>query len=216
MKQVIVMMILLSSFAYRADAQTFSEWFRQKKTQKKYLADQIAALKVYGSYLKKGYDISKKGLGMIGDIKDGDFRMHEGYFDKLKSVNPEISKSPRVKDILSIQEQIRVQADKSKRLAAQSKNLIGAETKYIRHVYERLNTDCLRTIAALEQVLTPGELEMKDDERLERVNILYAESLSQYRFARSFGDGIVQLIGQTDKQRNELKNLRTWYGIKND
>lgn len=46
-----------------AEAQTFDEWFRQKKTQKKYLVQQIAALKVYLGYLKEGYEIAQKGMG---------------------------------------------------------------------------------------------------------------------------------------------------------
>ena len=39
-------------------SQKWDEWFKQKKTQKKYLIQQIAALKVYLGYLKEGYDIA--------------------------------------------------------------------------------------------------------------------------------------------------------------
>jgi hypothetical protein len=40
-------------FVQVSTAQTWSEWFSQKKTQKKYLLEQVAALKIYAGYLKK-------------------------------------------------------------------------------------------------------------------------------------------------------------------
>ncbi len=48
-----------------ANAQTWDEWFKQKKTQKKYLVQQIAALRVYLDYLKKGYTVVHNGLNTI-------------------------------------------------------------------------------------------------------------------------------------------------------
>lgn len=56
--------------------QTFHEWFRQKKTQKKYLIQQIAALKVYLGYVQKGYSIAQKGLTTVSNIKKGNFDLH--------------------------------------------------------------------------------------------------------------------------------------------
>jgi len=67
---IYVTIIILLSGA-QVNAQTWNEWFRQKKTQKKYLVQQIAALKVYLKYLKQGYRIVDKGLSLVGDIKDG-------------------------------------------------------------------------------------------------------------------------------------------------
>ena len=58
-------------------AQTFSEWFRQKKTQEKYLIQQIAGLEVYAGYLKKGYKIFDTGSKTISKIKSGDLNMHQ-------------------------------------------------------------------------------------------------------------------------------------------
>ena len=46
MKKLLIM-FLLGMLATTTQAQTFAEWFKQKKTQKKYLVQQIAALQVY-------------------------------------------------------------------------------------------------------------------------------------------------------------------------
>ena len=78
MKNILIIIILLAgSFCH---AQTYDEWFRQKKTAKKYLLDQIAALQTYIGYAEKGYSIVTGGLNTIKDIKHGDFNLHNNYF----------------------------------------------------------------------------------------------------------------------------------------
>src|SRR5690606_37042983 len=92
--------------ASSAHAQTWDEWFQQKKTQKKYLIKQVAALQIYLGYVKKGYEIARQGLNLIGDIKDGDFSLHKDYFESLKAVNPAIRNSAKVAEIILLQKLI--------------------------------------------------------------------------------------------------------------
>ena len=68
-----------------AKSQTWDEWFQQKKTKLKYIAQQIAAFEVYAGYLKKGYEIVDEGWNTVNDIKHGDFDLHNNYFTSLKS-----------------------------------------------------------------------------------------------------------------------------------
>src|SRR3954469_16187075 len=89
MKTTFIISLLLA-FAGQSQGQTFSEWFRQKKTQKKYLIEQIAALQVYTGYLEKGYSIVIEGLSQISNIKHSDFDLHADYFSSLKYINPSI------------------------------------------------------------------------------------------------------------------------------
>ena len=58
MKKILIL-FLLTIIVTTTQAQTFAEWFRQKKTQKQYLIQQIAALQVYIGYAQKGYSIAK-------------------------------------------------------------------------------------------------------------------------------------------------------------
>lgn len=214
MKTAITILFLLVLTLQAARAQTFAEWFRQKSTQKKYLIEQIAALKVYGGYLKKGYDISKKSLRTISQLKDGDFRLHEDYFNKLKQVNPEINKYPRVKDLLKLQEQIQNEVDETQKLASRSAAIRADELSYIKNVFARLRVDCLQTIAELESVITPGMLQMKDDERIARIDLLYQASQDQYAFAYFFGNSVSALVIQKKQAQKELETTRSIYGIK--
>lgn len=52
-KLCVIMALLTSNVAGQAQTPNWNEWFRQKKTQRKYLIQQIAALKVY-RILKNG------------------------------------------------------------------------------------------------------------------------------------------------------------------
>jgi hypothetical protein len=213
MKKIILIITALF-IVHTIQAQTFSEWFRQGKTQKKYLIEQIAALKAYTTVLKKGYDISQKGLTTIGDIKNGDFGLHSTYFNSLKAVNPEVAKYPRVADILSMQQNIQTLASQSKSKATQSNLFATSEKDYITGVYGRLNADCLQTLNELEAVTTPGKLEMKDDERIKRIDKLFAQSQSQYEFAKSFSNDLLMMQIQKSYQNTDLQTARNLYGIK--
>jgi hypothetical protein len=212
MKKIIVLFVL-AVFISGVHAQTFSEWFRQGSTQKKYLAQQIAALEAYILVAKKGYDISQKGLSTIGDIKNGDFGLHSLYFGSLKAVNPEIAKSPRIGDIISLQQNIITISNQSKSKASQSHLFTTPQTDYINGIYDRLHKDCLATLDELETVTTPGKLELKDDERISRIEKLYSQSLSQYGFARNFGNNLLVMMLQKNGQNQDSKTVRSLYDI---
>ena len=70
--------ITLQSYSQTSGMET------SKKTQKKYLLQQIAALKVYISYAKKGYNIVSSGINTIRDIKKGELNLHNNFYNRSK------------------------------------------------------------------------------------------------------------------------------------
>lgn len=185
------------------EAQTFQEWFRQKSTQRKYLIQQIAALKVYLGYLKDGYDIAKKGLNIVGDIKDRNFKGHSSYFESLKLVNASVRNSAKVSLIVAYQNQI---VNEFRRLRQNSDNqLTPDEIKYIEDVYENLMMECELSLAVLTQVISDGTLEMKDDERLAAIDAVYEDMKDKYAFTKSFMNSTSMLIMQRGKEQFEIE-----------
>lgn len=67
------------------------------------LVEQLAALKTLLQTTEKGYRLVENGLKTIGDIKNGEFLLHEGYFDSLSVVKPVIADDPKVDAIRSLQ-----------------------------------------------------------------------------------------------------------------
>ncbi|WP_423147796.1 hypothetical protein [Rubrolithibacter danxiaensis] len=214
MKKLIILS-LLAVFVDSTQAQTFSEWFRQKKTQKKYLIQQIAVLQVYLGYVNKGYSIAHKGLKTIRDLKHGELNLHTDYFNSLQNVNPKIRNYAKVADIIFLQQDI-IQAyyhayTKTKESGAFNQD----EINYIGRVFKRLLDDCAGTIDELITLTTNGKLEMKDDERLKSIDKLYTDMEDKYSFVKDFGNEAILLAAARMQVKNDTQISRALYGIKN-
>lgn len=215
MKKLLILFLFVM-FATTTQAQTFAEWFRQKKTQKQYLIQQVAALQVYIGYAQKGYSIAQEGLNMIGDFKRGEFNLHTGYFNSLKNVNPKIKQYAKVADIMAMQVAIIKGYNRTRRQMQESGAFNGKELDYIIRVLGRLLDDCENTLDELITVTTDGNLEMKDDERLERIDILYQDMTDKYTFSQSFSNETMVLASSRIKENNDVQTSRALYGIKHD
>ena len=185
-------------------AQTFNEWFRQKKTQKKYLLQQIAALKVYLEYLKKGYTIVDKGLTIVGDIKQGKFDLDIEYLESLKNVNSAVSGSAKVAAIIAYQGKIMVEFRRLKDAANKSEFLSDDEKHYVQQVYGNMLRESELSLDELDRVLSGSDFEMKDDERVKRIDGIYVDMKDKIEFTKSFSNSTSLLIAQRSKDAQEI------------
>jgi len=214
MKKAIIAALLLVVGSSAAQAQNLEEWFQQKKTQKKYLLQQIAALKVYKRYARQGYNIVENGLKTVGGFTRGEYQLHGDYFDKLKQINPAVRHYEKVEQIIQIHQRIADDYKKDQHHFQQSRELSSEELTYINGVYERLLDDCELNLDELKKVISYGEFEMKDNERLKRINDLYEDMKSKYHFSRDFSNGAKVLISARIKERSEIEISRDLHGIK--
>lgn len=212
-KIVTAALLVLISFCY-ASAQTFEEWTQQKKTQKKYLLQQIAALHTYISYAKKGYDIVNKGVTTINNIKKGEFNLHRDFFNRIKNINPSISRYTKVADIIDYQLCIIKQAKEAVTGIRATKQLTTQEIDYCVAILNNLLTECGKTIDELMLVITDGQLEMKDDERLKRIDALYADIQDKFAFCSSLCEEMALLTMQRLNEQVQLNYSKIINGLK--
>lgn len=179
-----IVLILYTSFATcgMLHAQTFAEWFQQKKTQLSYLVNQIAAYKICADYLEKGYQIAGDGLNSIEKWKRGEFDLHDLFFASLKSVNSSIAAYSKLPGILSLGAAIKNECKK----ILQLENLSDAEMDYLRSVCNDMVKDCNSQLNELSDLLTNDVFEMKDDERIERIDRIYDDMKDKCVFIQSF------------------------------
>ena len=215
MKKILILFVL-TTIVTTSEAQTFDEWFQQKKTQNQYLIQQIAALQVYIGYAQKGYSIAQEGLNIIGDFKRGELNLHTGYFNSRKSVNPKIKQYAKVADIIAMQLAIIQGYTRTRRQIQKSGAFNSKELDYIIRVMDRLLDDCENTLDELITVTTDGNLEMKDDERLKRIDILYQDMTDKYTFSQSFSNETILLAASRIKENNDVQTSRALYGLKQD
>lgn len=200
--------LLLLFVGTNAFGQTWGEFFNQKKTQKKYLLEQLVALKMYAGYLKKGYDIVGNGIGTVRDIKNGEFSLHSTFFSSLKSVNPAIRKNAKVASIISLQ----VSIIKAFNNIGDNDGLKLSDNQYILGVKDRVTDDCLDDMEELLLVITSGRLEMSDDERIERLDGIYERMRDKATFVQSFTGEVNLLIQQRNNEQKSINRLREIYG----
>lgn len=214
MKKIMIAVAACLVLSHPLHAQSWSEWFQQKKTQKKYLLQQIAALQVYIDYAAKGYKIAGDGIHAVRDIKKGDFNLHENFFKSLYQINPAIKKYGKVADILLYQYKILKGAKQTLRDAASAKQLSPEETDYCKSVFDFLFGECVKSVDELLDVLTADNLQMKDDERLKRIDAIYADMQDKYTFCASFSEDLGLLNAQRIREQAEMARSTTINAIK--
>lgn len=202
------MLVVLCFMECKAQVPNANELFRQKKTQRRYLRQQIAALKVYLDYLKKGYTIVDKGLTTIGDIKNGTFTMDKEYFTSLKQVSPVVKNSPKVNEVLVYQQHMIKDFQKFLGDCRKDENLSVNEVQYIEGVYQNMLKELDASIDELTVITTSGEAEMKDDERLLRLDKVHDDVLDKYAFTQDFIDSTRLLSLERAKEKKQLEGLR--------
>lgn len=204
----IVLIIVGAMLSTAAPAQTFNEWFRQKKTQRRYLTKQVALLRVYLGYLKRGYEIVDKGLTTIGNIKDGEFNLHRDFFSSLKNVNPYIRNSAKVADIVAFQVWIIRNMAEVNDFCRDNRYLTPEEIRYVVHVYANMLVLMDASVAELLAVTRSGEAEMKDDERLKRIDNLYTDLLDKHAFVKSFDADLRTITRERERESNSIEWMR--------
>ncbi|WP_462267709.1 hypothetical protein [Mucilaginibacter sp.] len=207
MRQLLLLLSMLS--ARVTQAQTWDEWFKQKKTQLKYMTQQIAALETYGSYVKKGYAIASKGLGNIKDLTGGELGLHTDYYHSLKAVNPMVKNNPKAAAIVQYLAVIPGKLDQVEMLPGLNPD----GQAYISSVTAKVLDECQADIAELELVLTSGQAAMTDDERLKRLDDLYGRVKNKYSFTLFLHSQVRMLLLQKAGERQSLQTLKNYYGI---
>jgi hypothetical protein len=184
----------------------------QAKWRKELLL-QIAALQVYIDYAKKGYNVVKKGLNFIGDLKKGELNLHSDYLSSLKKINPKIKKYSRVADIILLQLKIIKISNNTFKQLRRDDLFSGNELDYIERSFDRLFENCNRTLDELLIVTTDAELEMKDDQRVERIDALYGVMVSNYEFCLEFSNETKMLTLSKVKEKNDAGWSRSANGL---
>lgn len=212
MRKVILFSLLILNFKF-ISAQTFDEWFHQKKTQIKYLLQQIAANEMYIKYLQKGYKIAQSGLQTINDIKQGDFNLHNDFFNSLKSVNPKIKNLAKVADIISFQLQIIKEAKSSVQYIKASNEFTSTEITYLQNVFTHLLDECTKDISYLTIIITSGQTEMSDDERIKSVDFVYNDMQDKLSFSKSFSFDAAMLAMQRNQEQSDIQVSKKLNGL---
>ena len=198
-------------FPRPALSQNLSEWFSQKKTQKKYLIDQLAANHSYLECLKKGYSIATGGMQSLRAIKQGSFALHQLYFTKLNGVSPSLNQYGKIADVIAFQWRImrELQGFKKQKFSHFSTD----QQNYFLGVARRLLQNCTVLLGQLYACLGT-DLQMSTSARISRIDVIYDQMLDCLQFAKEFFNQVRLLHMDWRKQQQHGQHISRLLTIK--
>jgi hypothetical protein len=173
------------------------------------LINQIAAYEVLRSDLTRGYNTSQQGLTFIGDTTAGEFDLHASYFHSLKAVSPAVAGYSRISDIIGYESDIITGFKK----ILQAKTMTATDMNYLNIVYINMAGQCARSIDELLDIVTPNTFTMTDDERIKRIDAIYADLKDKYAFSQSFSSQASLLSAQRQSTIRDIQESMINYGL---
>ena len=161
--------------------------------------------------MKKGYAIVSKGYNTIKDISEGNFNLHDAFIQGLMAVNPAIKNYKRVPDIISYQKSIISEYKSAFQNFKNSGVFNSNEIGYLGNVYGNLFNQSLQNLDELATVVTASKLSMSDDERLNAIDRIFADTEDKLQFLRDFNRQTQVLVLQRSKEKKDVSDTQKLY-----
>lgn len=201
MKKIILLTYLVH-LSISCPSQTFDEWFKQKATQKKYLVEQIAALKAYGLVLEEGYQIVSQGLDLVHAVRNGDFIQHQDHFDSYSIINPFIKDQKESEKMDLLYRRIQQTNLFTSEILKKEDSFTRNEENSLLQILLEIQQESNQLYSEFKNLLKKGNLKMTDQARMSRLNHTYQEMQKVNDFANS-----LYMDCQFIKQNRQLENL---------
>jgi hypothetical protein len=172
------------------------------------MTEQLAKLELDLQEIKQGYAIVQKGLNTISAIKKGDFDLHSLFFNSLMNVNPSIKNWGKVADIIAMQVQLLFGCKSSLSQITASGNFSTIDLQYLSSVYTSLATLTSEEIDELTGLVSDGNWQMTDDDRMSRIDQLFNSVSEKYNFLRSFSSCVMAESNLRTHRNTDLQNLK--------
>ncbi|MEQ7802247.1 TerB family tellurite resistance protein [Pedobacter sp. ASV1-7] len=205
MKNLFLMLLLLCCCSFGTLAQS------QEAQQLLLNVEKLSQLKGILTSMKKGYDVLSTGYKSVKDIAEGNFSLHEVFLDGMMLVSPEVRKYRRIADIISDQSAIVSEYKSAFKRFSAGGNFTVAELEYLGKVYGELFSQSLDNLDQLAMVITAGKLRMTDDERLQAIDRIFADTQDKLMFLRSFNRQTSSLNMQRQREKADVDGLRKYY-----
>jgi excinuclease UvrABC helicase subunit UvrB len=166
--------------------------------------EKLAQLKSILKNMYEGYQKVSRGYSTIKDISQGNFQLHQAFFDRLLEVSPAVMKYKRISDIINYQIRIMQEHKKAFNYFKRTGSFTLDEISYMEKVYSNLFQNSLKNLDDLLMVITPRSLRMGDDERLEAIDRIFLEMEDKLTFLRSFNNSTKLLGVQRLKEQSEI------------
>lgn len=173
--------------------------------------EKLSQFKNILSDMKKGYQIVSTGYNAVKNISQGNFSLHEVFMDGLMLVSPEVRKYHKVADIITYQSAIVTEYKSAFSRFKSSGTFSAGELDYLGKVYGQLFDQSVNNLDALLTIITASQLRMSDDERLQAIDRIFADTQDKLSFLRDFNQKASMLNLQRAKEKADIQTLQKIY-----
>ncbi len=192
-------------------------WTRAQSTEARQLllnVEKLSQLKNILRDMQKGYTVISNGYNAVKNISQGNFSLHEVFLDGLMLVSPEVKKYRRVADIITHQKLIISEYRSALKRFRSSENFNSSEIGYLENVYRQLFEQSMNNLDELANIVTSNRLRMSDDERLQGIDRIFADTQDKLVFLRNFNEQASILNLQRKQQKADLQTTKGFYNLK--
>lgn len=176
--------------------------------------EKLAQFKTILSQMKSGYTILTNGYNSVKNIAQGNFSLHEAFIDGLWLISPEIRKYGRITDIINAQAALITEYKAAYKRFSGGGRFTATELDYLAKVYGQLLKESAANMDQLVMVITANQLRMSDDERLQAIDRIYADTDDKLVFLRSFNRQTSVLDLQRQRENADVTGIKTLYNLK--
>ncbi|OLY94469.1 hypothetical protein SAMN05444008_10182 [Cnuella takakiae] len=206
-----VVVIVLSFVFAIGHAQNSDEWFKQKKTQLRYLAEQVAALKMYSAYIEQGYKVLHGGLTVISDVKLGEFSLHKDYFSGLSESKPDINSNWKIAALVLSAHQLLKLHKQSVATLISVKAVDPQFAKELNNAWTGVLAAVGNTLSELQLFTNSRALSIPDAARVSRIDQLLKQMQMHEAFAINLSTSASAILQHIKLEMSGNKTVRAMY-----
>ncbi|MBB5439155.1 hypothetical protein HDC92_002842 [Pedobacter sp. AK017] len=173
--------------------------------------EKLSQLKNILTDMKRGYTIISSGYNSVKNIAQGNFSLHDVFLNGLWLVSPEVKKYHKIADIISAQAALVSEYKSAFKRFNSSGNFSASELSYLSKVYKKLFDESLDNLDQLAMVITANNLRMSDDERMQAIDRIDADTRDKLIFLRSFNQQNSILNIQRQREKSDLQGLGNYF-----
>lgn len=175
--------------------------------------EKLSQLKNILADMKKGYQVVSKGYTTVKNISEGNFNLHDAFIDGLFAVSPAIKNYKRVPDIIRYQKYIVQEYKRAYKGFKLSGFFNDGEIDYMGSVYGNLIDQSIKSLDELATIITSSKLSMSDDERLQAIDRIFAETEDKLQFLRMFNMNAKVMALQRSKEARDVEASQKLYHL---
>jgi len=176
--------------------------------------EKLSELKSMLADMKTAYQVLSRGYEQVKGITQGNFSLHQLFLNSLLLVSPTVRNYSRVAEIIATEARI-IKEYKAAFSSFKASSLFNPEEiDYMGKVYSHLFEQTIQNLDELTLVITSGRLRTSDEERLQSIDRLYADTIDKLSFLRSFNRKTDDILNRRKALQSQNKTLEKIFGVK--